>query len=186
MKHSWKIVTMGLLIAMDIVLTRHLSIQTPIVRLSFGFIAVALMAMLYGPIFAGVGAAVADLIGVTLFPPPVGSFFPGFTLTSFLVGVIYGLFLYLPNKERTELNSPPYRPVKFWRICVAAVLSVGVSFVLNTLWLSIILDRGFIAMLPGRIAGSLIMLPIQTATIRFITGERFRLVFREIFLNNRP
>lgn len=160
--HVKKLVVMALLIAMEIVLTRHLSVQTPIARFSFGFLPIAVMGMLYGPLFAGLGAAVSDFVGVTLFPPLVGSFFPGFTLTAFLTGAVYG-FLLKP------------KPVKMWRVCAAAlIVTLALNFILDSFWLYIILDRGVIALLPGRIIRTLIMFPIQIIGIRFVTSERFR------------
>ena len=45
------------------------------------------------PISAGVAYAIGDILGMMIFPS--GSYFPGFTLTAFLTGVIYGVVLYL-------------------------------------------------------------------------------------------
>jgi ECF transporter S component (folate family) len=119
------------------------------------------MAMFYGPLMAGFAAAIADFVGVMLFPPPVGNFFPGFTLTAFLIGIIYGLFL-------------KKRPIKFWRICVAAlIVTLGLNFVLDSIWLYIILDSGVFALLPARIVRTLIMFPVQVICIHFVASERF-------------
>lgn len=164
--HTKKIVTVALLIAMDILLTRFLSIQaTPAVRISFGFAAIAIVAMLYGPVYAGLGAAIADFVGVVLFSAYAP--FPGFTLTAFLTGVVYGLFL---RKS----------PLKMWRICAAAlIVTVGLNFLLDTYWLSIIFEgRGFYAILPERIVRTAIMLPLQIVTLRFVTSERFAKILK--------
>lgn len=77
-----QLVTLALLIAMEIILTRMLSIQTATIRLSLGFIPIAVIGMMYGPIWGGISAAIADLIGVFLFPV-AGPPFLGFTLTAF-------------------------------------------------------------------------------------------------------
>jgi len=45
-----KLTIVGILVAMQIVLTRILSIQTPIVRIGFSFLPLALTAKLYGPL----------------------------------------------------------------------------------------------------------------------------------------
>lgn len=62
-----KIVYMGLLIALKVILTRFLSIQTPIVRIGFGFLPIAVAGIMFGPIFAGI-AAIADILGMIIFP----------------------------------------------------------------------------------------------------------------------
>ncbi|MGM9532761.1 folate family ECF transporter S component, partial [Intestinibacter sp.] len=87
-----KLVEISLLIALEIILTRFCSINTPIVRIGFGFLPIATIAMMYGPLSAGIAYAIGDILGMMIFPS--SSFFPGFTLTAFLTGVAYGLVLY--------------------------------------------------------------------------------------------
>ena len=64
-----RLVVLAFLIALEIILTRFCSIQTPIVRIGFGFLPVAMMGILYGPIWAGRFAGHADL--------PISSVLPG-------------------------------------------------------------------------------------------------------------
>jgi ECF transporter S component (folate family) len=163
-----KIANIALLIAMEIVLTRFVSIQTPILRISLGFIPVAVTGMAYGPFYAGIGAAIGDLIGVALFP--AGPFFPGFTLTALLTGVVYGLLLYGRAKS-------------LWRVCLAAAaVTIGLQLGLDTFWLQIITGKGYLALLPARVAKAVIMTPIQIGLIRFVASERF---YKRIF-GKRP
>lgn len=162
MSGTKKIIILALLIAMEIVLTRFLSMQvTPAMRLSLGFVPIAIMAMLFGPLYAGVGAAAADFLGVMLFSSL--GFFPGFTLTAFLVGMVYGFFL------RNEA-------VPFWKIiAAAAIVTICLNLLLDTFWLSIIItSRGYFALLPERIIRTAIMLPVQVVCLKFVTSERFR------------
>jgi len=154
-----RLVLTAMLIALEIVFTRFLSIQTPIIRISFGFLPIAIIAVLYGSVYAGIGAAIADLIGVTLFP--TGAFFPGFTLTAFLTGVTYGVFLY--NRSKNLVN-----------ICAAAlIVTMVLQLGLDTLWVQILTGKGYIALLPARIIKSLIMAPVQVICIRMAVSERF-------------
>ena len=83
--------------ALEIVLTQFISIETPIVRIGFGFLPIAIIGMLYGPWIAGMASAITDLIGTILFGG--GVFFPGFTLSAFIGGMIYGLVLYKKPKS---------------------------------------------------------------------------------------
>ena len=86
-----KLVEISLLIALEVILTRFCSIYTGVLRIGFGFLPVAIIAMMYGPISAGVAYAIGDILRMMIFPS--GSYFPGFTLTAFLTGVIYGVVL---------------------------------------------------------------------------------------------
>ena len=157
------LVQIAMLIAIEIVLTRFFSIQTPILRISFGFLPMAIIAMLHGPLLAGISYAVADLIGVTLFP--AAAFFPGFTLSAFLTGVIFGIFLY-------------EKPQNLIRVIISVVvIAIFIRIGLTTLWVQMITGRGFIALLPARVTAALVMIPIQIICIRAVASERFYAIF---------
>ena len=145
------------MIAIEIVLTRILSIQTPTIRISFGFIPIALIAMLYGPLYAGFVAAISDFLGIMLFPV-VGAYFPGFTLTAFLMGITYGLFLHKHQKNMERIVAAV--------LIVVVVLQLG----LDTFWIQIITGQGYIALLPFRILRTAIMIPVQIICIRFVVN----------------
>lgn len=149
-----KLIQISLLIAIEVILTRFCSIQTPIVRIGFGFLPIAIIAMMYGPLSAGIAYVIGDLLGLALFPS--GAFFPGFTLTAFLTGITYGAFLY--NKPVT------------WPRIVGAVLVVCLvlNLGLDTLWLSIMMGKGYLALLPTRILKAALMIPVQTFIIGVI------------------
>ena len=83
-----KLIVSAQLLALDVVLTRLLAINTPLMKIGLGFAAVALCAILYGPWWAALVAALGDLVGALLFP--TGAFFPGFTLVAVVGGLIYG------------------------------------------------------------------------------------------------
>ena len=142
------------MIKLQIILTRYCSIQTPIVRISLGFVPVVIIAMLYGPVSCGIANGLADIIGVMLFP--TGAFFPGFTLNAILAGVIYGIFLY--NKPATWSRV----------LCALAVISIVVNLGLGTYWLSIMMGKGFIALLPARIFKEIVIIPVRAIVIGII------------------
>ncbi|WP_432406554.1 folate family ECF transporter S component [Wukongibacter sp. M2B1] len=155
MKNIKLIVYMGLFIALEVVLTRFLSIQTPIVRIGFTFLPIAISAIMFGPLFSGTVAALADVIGMILFPTG-GVYFPGFTLTAFFSGVIYGLFLYK-------------KPVNIFRILIpVTIIAIVINLALNSVWLWMITGKGFMAILPARIIRSLIMIPIEVTMIQVV------------------
>ena len=84
--------TLALLTAIEIVLSRFLSVNAWNIKIGFSFVPVVVAAILYGPIAAGIVAALGDFVGAILFP--IGTYFPGFTLTAFLTGCVFGLFLH--------------------------------------------------------------------------------------------
>lgn len=149
-----RLVIMAFLIAMEIILTRFCSINTPILRIGFGFLPVAMMGIMFGPVWAAAGYAIGDLLGMLIFPS--GAYFPGFTLTAFLTGLVFGLFLH--NREITWKRVLP----------ASLIIILGCNLLLDTLWLSILMGDGFIALLPTRIFKCAVMLPIHLILIPLV------------------
>ena len=148
-----RVVTAALLLAMEIVLTRFCSISTPIVRIGFGFLPIAMLGILLGPWWAAVTYALGDFIGAILFP--TGQFFPGFTLTAFLSGLVFGLVLHK-------------KTVTYRRALLASCLVVLLfDLVLNTYWLTLLMGNAFWMLLPTRIVKAALMIPVETVLIPF-------------------
>ena len=144
---------MGLLTALEIVLSRFLSISAWNTKIGFAFIPVVAAAMLLGPYRAGIIAALADFLGAVLFP--IGAYFPGFTLTAFFMGLIYGLFLY---KEQS-----------FLRIVLAVTAhQLLLSLLLNTLWISVLYGSPYGPLLLTRLPQCGILAAVQLAIIPLI------------------
>ncbi|MBU4228094.1 folate family ECF transporter S component, partial [bacterium] len=86
---SHKIATMGLLIALSIILTRIASLRIAIggvegIRIGLGGLPIILGGVLFGPLSGGLIGAISDVIGY--FINPMGAYMPHFTLTSALTG----------------------------------------------------------------------------------------------------
>ncbi|MFU1881374.1 folate family ECF transporter S component, partial [Enterococcus faecium] len=62
------IAVMGLLIALMVVLSQILGFETAYLKLTFTFVPELIMGMLFGPFWTAVGASVADIAGMILFP----------------------------------------------------------------------------------------------------------------------
>lgn len=149
-----QLVTIAVFIAIEVILTRFLSIQTPIVRLGFGFLPVAMLAILYGPIWAGVAYAIGDVLGMMLWPS--GSFFFGFTLSAFLTGIVYGLFF-----KNRDVSLPKV-------LIACAIVAFFINFGLDTVWLSILQGRSYMAILPARIIKCIITYALQVILIPIV------------------
>ena len=147
--------TMALLTALEIVLSRFLSISAWNTKIGFAFVPVALAAMLLGPLYAGLVAALADFVGAILFP--VGAYFPGFTLTAFLIGLCLGLCL--------------YKKQSFPRLLLAAALHQGVlSLALNSLWISLLYGSPYGPLLLSRIPQCALLAAVELALSPLLWG----------------
>lgn len=156
-----KLVTTALLVATEIVLSRFCSIATPIAKIGFAFLPIVMIAMLYGPLYAGIAGAMADFIGAILFP--IGAYFPGFTLTAFLTGLTYGFFLYQKPKSLVRIS--------IMVVAVSLVWHLG----LNTVWLWMITGKGYLAILPTRILQTGVMVPVTVfCTFALSNSPQFR------------
>ncbi|MDD2482039.1 MAG: folate family ECF transporter S component [Lutispora sp.] len=157
----------GLLAGMSIILTRFFAIYLVggSVRLSFGDIPILLSGIMLGPVTGGLTGAIADLAGMMMFGGGGGPYFPGFTLSAMLVGVIPGLIF---HKTKTDYS--------LWKIVLTiSITSLLVSLGLGTLWLTILLKKGFWLLLPARIIARSIMAPIEVAVLYLILSRvKFR------------
>ncbi len=217
------LVMTSLLTGLSIVFTRFFYFMVPLggmpaLRLSFGESPIMVAGILFGPLVGGLSGLAADIVGVII--NPQGSFFPGFTLSSILWGVVPGLLRVIFKKEDSKLDysklnsivlfilllgimkvfvssgtlkniSTPvvitfsvvlialvflpmflkgkrevdnvfsYEKVVF----IISITYIIISLGLNTLWLSIIFDKGFLVLFPGRLLSSFASIPIHSIII---------------------
>lgn len=86
------LVVTALFTALHLVINSFQVYLTPQLRIGFGFLAIAMVALLFGPVLAMTAGGLSDIISFLM--NPVGAYFPGFTISAILSGLIYGLFLY--------------------------------------------------------------------------------------------
>lgn len=159
-----KIILTALLIALNLVLERIVpSYKLWNQDISFGFVAIAFAAAFLGTPYAAAVAGVGDLLGSLLFP--FGTYFPGFTLTNCVYGIILAEFLYE--------NATPTKIV----ICVL-VNKTACSLILNTLWISILyrggVDAFFVVLIP-RLLGTAISAVIELIILLFVFSNKSQL-----------
>jgi riboflavin transporter len=117
-------------------------------KVGFTFLPNNYVYYLFGPTVGVMYGAAIDILNY--FVKPVGPFFFGFTVSSIVSGLIYGVLLY-------------QKPPKLSRVFIAnSVQTIIVKILLNTYWLSILYGKGFYAILPARALKDIIMLPIET------------------------
>lgn len=84
----------AILIALDLVLKSVATINvTKDMKITFAFLALASVGMLFGPVVAFLAGTVTDILGM-LIANNIGAFNPMFTLIEALGAMIYGIFLY--------------------------------------------------------------------------------------------
>ncbi len=164
-----KLVLAGILLALLLVLSRFLSINTPLLVINFSFIPIMMSAVLLGPKYSTVIAALGDFIGAILFP--FGTYFPGFTLSAAISGLVYGLLIY--KKPEREISDKKF----LLRLIISSVIVlIGINIFLTSYWLHIMYGKAYIAVMASRVVKELIMLPIQVILI-FIIDKSLKPVF---------
>ncbi|MDH8677225.1 folate family ECF transporter S component [Fusibacter bizertensis] len=234
------IVKAALLATISIVLTRFLSLMLvlgglPALRVGVGSIPLIMSGMMFGPVVGGITGVVADIVGYMI-NPMGGTYFPGFTVSAALYGVIagilfktfkiqnmkinfnlvnavvmalfgVGLFVLMLSSDtlifeggKFIMNDTSALPVIVLMVLVTALFiaipfamssrfknkigqlnfdkiafAVNITYVinallLNTLWLSIMFDKGFMVFLPGRVIAAVITIPLYTLII-FTLGK---------------
>ncbi|MBM7708982.1 ECF transporter S component (folate family) [Enterococcus lemanii] len=155
---AYMISMMGILVALMVILSRILGFEWQFIKISFDFVPKMVMAMMFGPFWTGVGAVIADLLGMSLFAR--AAFFPGFTLNAFIGGLIYGYFFY--KKEVTWKNA----------ILCTIANTVIIGFILTPIWLAIMYNVPLTSWIiwGPRLLKALIMLPVQSA-LTYVVGR---------------
>ncbi len=158
-KMKVSIITISLiavLVAIQVILSRFLSIPTPITKISLGFIPICFTLHYLGR-FQGIAVAgLGDFIGSILFP--TGAYFPPFTLTAILRAFILSVFI----TKKSGIG----------RISAGILLSeIICSLGFNTLWLAMLTGDAFVVLLPARITQTIFMSVVQI-TVLYIMFDK--------------
>ena len=154
--------TAAVLSAVHLVLNQFTIPVSQLLEVGFDFLAVAAIGYLCGPWVAGLSGIVTDLLGYIL--RPNGPYFPGWTLSAILVGVLYELWLYR-------------RPIKLWRVVLCKLNMVLLfNFLLTPLWLHITYGQSFVVLSSLRLVKNVIKFPLDILLLMLVlkTCERVR------------
>ncbi len=172
---SHKITTMGLLIALSIILTRIASLRIAIggvegIRIGFGGLPIILGGIIFGPLAGGIIGGFSDLLGY--FINPIGVYMPHFTLTSALTGIIPVVVLRLISRK----DEPDT-----WELGIAITIGqVITSIILIPYFLHSLFGLPFKVIMPGFILGGAINIPLYTLIVTLIFKRCY-----SIFSSNR-
>lgn len=143
------IAIMGVLMAMQIVLSDIILFQTGTIKIGFGFVPIMLGGILLGPLKSAITCALADLLGVFLFSS--ASIHLGFTLTAFLVGLLYGFLLY---KKQSVV-----------RLTIAVLINQFIfTLLVNSYWIAQLRGIDYKAQVIARLVQIAIMIPVMLVT----------------------
>ena len=156
------LVLTAMFISMNITLDLlKLRIDLPGMRIGVGFLTNASIGMLFGPVVCMLMGFCTDTLGFLLNPGSgLNTYFPGYTLTAMVAGIIWGVCLYRPG---TTLPGKGERRWGFLlRVLAARILITLVcNIFMNTLWTSILFGKGIWVTLIARLPVQLTYLPVQ-------------------------
>lgn len=166
------LVRMSLLIALNIILERYLSLRLPMLgveglRIGFGAVPVIFAGIFMGPVAGGLVGAVGDIVGFIV-APLGGAYVPHFTLTAALRGIIPGLIILLAGRGRREIGIFPLF------LAISAVFVV-VNILIWPYFMEIVFGPLRAVTVPPKIAEAVVAIPIYTI-ILFTLGRSMKRV----------
>ena len=171
-KNTKNIAYFGLLIALNVVLTRVGSIRiggggTEIIRIGFGGYPVIFAGIVFGPLAGGVVGAIGDLIGMVV--SPMGPYMPHFTLVAALTGIIPGLIMLMFKDSKSKTN--------FWKLLLAiAIGQIITSVFITPYFMERLFSVPMVTTVPGRAITQAIQIPLY-AYITKVLLQRLPLVW---------
>ncbi|MBQ8633348.1 MAG: folate family ECF transporter S component [Lachnospiraceae bacterium] len=172
LKSTRNLVLCAMMAALSIVLSYTTSFYiTPEIKIGFSGLPNRLVDFMFGPVVGCIFGGLMDVI--KFFIKPDGAFFPGYTLTAMVGGLIYGIFYYRLQIKQPQLTEETGWPkVKAWILAnITSILLIFIANVLvkcicniglNTLWSSMFTGKAWIALLPTRVLKNLIQIPTDT------------------------
>ncbi len=147
LKNLRSLVMSAMLLAIAVVLGIYTIQITESLKIGLANLANEMVGLMFGPVVGSLIGALADILKYMV--NPTGPFFPGFTISGFCGGLIYGIVLY-------------QKPLSLKRVIVANTLvTVLVNLLLNTYWLTLLYGNAYAVLLPARVVKQLVMLPIE-------------------------
>lgn len=162
--------TAGMLIALAALFSFFSVPVTQTLEVRFKFIPIACGGWLFGPVIGGLIGGLADIIGYLV--KPTGPFMPGFTISTVLTGVIYGIFLHRRQPTLKRILSA---------VLVNAAL---VSFLFNTANLCLTYGLPWKATLLTRLPQQLFFIPANTALLYISMRALNRLVHKTAIIRS--
>ncbi|MGM0123138.1 hypothetical protein IGI37_000504 [Enterococcus sp. AZ194] len=139
----------AILIALNVVLNMFNVDFGRTIQVSFAFLAIVINGYFFGPAIAGCSAIIGDVLGFIL--NPSGFFFPGFTFSAYVSGLLYGVGFHK-------------KPITLKRVIIVMIIKTIIfSFILTPLWLKMMYGTSLFAV--PRAIKAIAMFPIETTLV---------------------
>lgn len=162
LRNPRSLVVAAVLASLNLVLNQFTIPVSQLLEISFDFLAAAAIGYLCGPWMGAMAGFITDILGYFL--RPNGPYFPGFTLSAILAGIVYGLWYYK-------------KPVRLPRI-IGCKLTVTLlfNFLLTPLWLHLMYGQAFVVLSSLRLVKNIIKFPLDVVLLYLVlrTCERYR------------
>lgn len=156
LKDTKMLVVAALMIALRVAMKGLAIPLAPSLKINTAFFVNAMGSMIYGPVLAGLGAAVSDVLGFIMWPQD-GFYFPPFMLTEIAGSVIFAMFLYRAKVTPTR--------VMLSRFCICFFVNVVLQTPIMVWYYSIYLPgKAYALTIPG-IIKNLFMFPIESVVL---------------------
>lgn len=149
-----RLVALGLLVSMNVVLSRFASVRISIggvegIRIGLGNFPVVFAGAIFGAAGGGMVGAAGDIVGFML--NPMGAYMPHFTLSAALMGMIPGWVLSMLGRERITY--------------LKLITSIGAglivtSVILNPLFLKLLFGIPLWTTVPPKVVSESITIPL--------------------------
>ena len=175
LKNLKSLTTSGVLTALGFTL-ELIAARSSTQQIKFSFLAVALIAMLYGPVLSMLSAGIIDIFSGLL----SGSIWPELVIIKIISGLIFGLFLYKAKTPYSVSRSLKETFKSFFKSKTGYLFMLRVT--LSKLWVNVICNIGlntlvlqyrlsgktYIARLATAIPKNLILLPFEVLLMLII------------------
>lgn len=175
--HVRTITMSAMFIAMGVILSFVKIPLSNVTEITLTGLPIAAGAYMFGPGIGFVIGALVDLCG--FFAAPKGMYFPGFTLSTGLIGMIYGLILYRKWWQKKEGSADLLQTGSkglLIRVILAHFLkTLLISLCLNILWLSMYFGMDFKTVFLLSLPKELINFPIEVFLIYSVVSLLMKL-----------
>lgn len=156
LKNTFTLTTAAMLLALGIILGMLKIPINQFIEIRFGSLPISIGGAIFGPGIAAAIGALSDIGGFLV--KPTGPFFPGFTISGIISGLIFGFFFYKKN-------------MTWQRILAAEVVNtLIVNLLLNTYWLMTLYGTTtYMPLLISRLPKEIILTPVMTVIMVAIT-----------------
>lgn len=159
----------GLLIALNVVLTRIASIRigsggVEIIRIGFGGYPIIFAGIMFGPLAGGIVGALGDIIGMII--SPMGPYMPHFTLTAALTGIIPGYIMRSCTSKECKTS--------FKRLLLAiGIGQIVTSIILVPYFMNTLFGVPYAVTLPSRLISQAIHIPIYALMTKVLIARLY-------------